>query len=146
MKIWKLAAGLIFSIASCLGHAAEPIKIAVTGPFSGSSSPMGLSMLAGVRLAIEEMNLGGGLFGRSLFLVERDDKADPETGKQVVDQARKSGRRAWLRQYGGSLGGTKVLSGSSYSGDQQCRYRWSHYKSIPATEVPGQLHFSQFGK
>ncbi len=86
MKIWKLAAGLIFSIASCLGHAAEPIKIAVTGPFSGSSSPMGLSMLAGVRLAIEEMNLGGGLFGRSLLLVERDDKADPETGKQVVEE------------------------------------------------------------
>lgn len=85
MKIRTLAAGLIFCIASFAGNTAEPIKIAVTGPFSGSSSPMGLSMLAGVRLAIEEMNLGGGLFGRSLLLVERDDKADPATGKQVVE-------------------------------------------------------------
>lgn len=85
MRIRKLATGLIFCIAPLIGSAAEPIKIAVTGPFSGSSSPMGLSMLAGVRLAIEEMNFGGGLFGRSLLLIERDDKADPATGKQVVE-------------------------------------------------------------
>ena len=51
----------ITGIALCLSmqtaQANEPIRIAVTGPYSGPSSPMGQSMLAGVRLAIGEMNL-----------------------------------------------------------------------------------------
>jgi branched-chain amino acid transport system substrate-binding protein len=69
-----------------LASALEPIKIGVTGPFSGPSAPMGQSMLAGVRLAVEEMNLGGGIKGRMIEIVERDDKADPATAKQIVEE------------------------------------------------------------
>jgi branched-chain amino acid transport system substrate-binding protein len=47
---------------------------------------MGLSMLAGVRMAAAEINQGGGLFGRPIELIERDDKSDPETGKQIVQE------------------------------------------------------------
>lgn len=79
----QLAAGL-FAAAALGAGATEPIRIAVTGPYTGSSSPMGLSMLAGVRIAAEEINLGGGILGRRIELVERDDKADPDTGKAVV--------------------------------------------------------------
>ena len=86
MQITKhLATGLILGFA-IQAYAAEPIKIAVTGPYTSSSSPMGLSMLAGVRLAASEINQGGGLFGRLIELVERDDKSDPETGKQIVQE------------------------------------------------------------
>lgn len=83
--IRHLAAAALAALASTAGAASDPIRIAVTGPFTGSSSPMGLSMRAGVRLAAEEINLGGGLFGRRLELLERDDKADPETGRQAVE-------------------------------------------------------------
>ena len=86
MQITKhLATGLILGFA-IQAYAAEPIKIAVTGPYTSSSSPMGLSMLAGVRLAASEINQGGGLFGRPIELVERDDKSDPETGKLIVQE------------------------------------------------------------
>lgn len=86
MQITKhLATSLILCFA-IQAYAADPIKIAVTGPYTSSSSPMGLSMLAGVRMAASEINLGGGLFGRLVELVERDDKADPETGKQIVQE------------------------------------------------------------
>lgn len=85
MNIRHLALGLLGALS--LGTAsAEPIRIAVTGPFTGPSAPMGLSMLSGVRIAVEEVNLGGGIFGRRIELVERDDKADPETGKKVVQE------------------------------------------------------------
>ncbi|MBK7898082.1 MAG: ABC transporter substrate-binding protein [Azonexus sp.] len=66
---------------------ADPVRIAVTGPYSGPSAPMGQSMLAGVKLAADEINLGGGLFGRPLELVIKDDKGDPETAKQVSTEA-----------------------------------------------------------
>ena len=83
--IRHLALGLLGAL-SLSAASAEPIRIAVTGPFTGSSAPMGLSMLAGVRIAAEEINLGGGIFGRRIELVERDDKADPATGKKVVQE------------------------------------------------------------
>jgi branched-chain amino acid transport system substrate-binding protein len=83
--IHQLATGLILSF-TIHATAAEPIRIAVTGPYTSGSSPMGLSMLAGVRMAAAEVNQGGGLFGRPIELIERDDKSDPETGKQIVQE------------------------------------------------------------
>jgi branched-chain amino acid transport system substrate-binding protein len=46
-------ATLSFSVAAI---AAEPIKIGVTGPFTGGSAPMGVSMRDGVKLAVADIN------------------------------------------------------------------------------------------
>ncbi|GAC1326170.1 MAG: ABC transporter substrate-binding protein [Collimonas sp.] len=72
---WSLAAG-----------AAEPIKIGVTGPFTGGSAPMGVSMRDGVRLAVADINAKGGVLGRQIQLVERDDEAKNERGVQVAQE------------------------------------------------------------
>lgn len=61
-----------------------PIRIGVSGPFTGGSSPMGISMREGIRIAIAEINAAGGLLGRTIELVERDDEARNERGAQVV--------------------------------------------------------------
>ena len=60
------------------------IKIGVYGPFTGGSSPMGLSMRDGVRLASDEINARGGILGKKIELVERDDQATNERGAQVM--------------------------------------------------------------
>ncbi|MCE4554154.1 ABC transporter substrate-binding protein [Pelomonas cellulosilytica] len=67
-------------------QAAEPIKIGVSGPFTGGSSSMGVSMRDGVRLAAEEINKAGGVLGRQLLLVERDDEAKNERGVQIAQE------------------------------------------------------------
>lgn len=65
--------------------AADTIRIGVSCPFSGGSADMGLSARNGVRLAIEEINsMAGGVGGKRLELVERDDQASPEVGIQVA--------------------------------------------------------------
>src|SRR5262245_43494808 len=56
------------------------IKIGVYSPFTGGSSPMGLSMRDGARIAAEEINAAGGVLGRKIELVERDDQATNERG------------------------------------------------------------------
>jgi len=66
--------------------AAEPIKIGVSGPFTGGSSSMGVSMRDGVRLAADEINKAGGVLGRPLLLVERDDEAKNERGVQIAQE------------------------------------------------------------
>jgi branched-chain amino acid transport system substrate-binding protein len=72
--------------ASFSAFAAETIKIGVSGPYTGGSSPMGASMRDGVRLATAEINAKGGVLGRQLELVERDDEAKPERGVQVTQE------------------------------------------------------------
>ena len=69
-----------------LAAAADPIKIGVAGPFTGGSSSMGVSMRDGVRLATAEINKAGGVLGRQIVLVERDDEAKNERGVQIAQE------------------------------------------------------------
>jgi branched-chain amino acid transport system substrate-binding protein len=71
---------------SCSASAADAIKIGVSGPFTGGSAPMGVSMRDGVRLAAAEINAKGGVLGRKLELVERDDEAKNERGVQIAQE------------------------------------------------------------
>ena len=71
---------------SIAGIAADPIKIGVTGPFTGGSAPMGVSMRDGVKLAVTEINAQGGILGRKIELIERDDEAKNERGVQVAQE------------------------------------------------------------
>ncbi len=66
--------------------AAEAIKIGVTGPFTGGSSSMGVSMRDGARLAAAEINKNGGVLGRQIQFVERDDEAKNEVGVQIAQE------------------------------------------------------------
>ena len=86
----KLASQLALSAAvltlSGLALAADPIKIGVSGPFTGGSSSMGVSMRDGVKLAVDEINKAGGVIGRQLQIVERDDEAKNERGVQIAQE------------------------------------------------------------
>jgi branched-chain amino acid transport system substrate-binding protein len=55
-------------------------RIGVIGPFTGPSADFGLPMLQGIQLAVDEINAVGGYLGRSLELVVKDDKANPDEG------------------------------------------------------------------
>lgn len=72
--------------STTMAFAADPIKIGVDGPFTGGSSSMGVSMRDGVRMAVEEINKAGGVIGRPLQLVERDDEAKNERGVQIAQE------------------------------------------------------------
>lgn len=67
-------------------NANAPIRIGVSGPFTGGSSPMGESMRNGIRLAVDEINQIGGINGRKVELVERDDEAKNELGAKIADE------------------------------------------------------------
>jgi branched-chain amino acid transport system substrate-binding protein len=77
-----LAAGVLLLVAT----AGDPIKIGVYGPFTGGSAGMGISMRNGVRLAAEQINARGGVLGRRVVLLERDDEARNERGGQIMQE------------------------------------------------------------
>ena len=80
----------IFAVASATlfatGAYAADIKVGVTGPYTGGSSSMGVSMRDGVRLAAKEINAAGGVNGNKIVLVERDDEAKNERGVQIAQE------------------------------------------------------------
>ena len=64
----------------------DEIKIGVYGPFSGGSAPMGVSMRNGAKIAVEEINAAGGVLGKKIALVDRDDEAKNERGGQIMQE------------------------------------------------------------
>ena len=77
------AAALLTNGAS---YAQEAIKIGVSGPYTGGSSSMGVSMRDGVRLAVKEINAAGGVGGKKIEIIERDDEAKNERGVQIAQE------------------------------------------------------------
>jgi branched-chain amino acid transport system substrate-binding protein len=85
----KLLALLLSTLAANAG-AADTVKIALTGPFSGGSAPMGTSARDGSKLAIAEINAAGGIpvGGKKLKIevIERDDEAKNERGALIAQE------------------------------------------------------------
>ncbi|MDB5755306.1 MAG: amino acid transporter substrate-binding protein [Massilia sp.] len=84
-KLNAIVAGVVLGF-SMSAMAAEPIKIGVSGPFTAGSAPMGVSMRDGVKLAAAEINAKGGVLGRQIQLIERDDEGSPPRGVQVAQE------------------------------------------------------------
>jgi branched-chain amino acid transport system substrate-binding protein len=85
-RYFKLTAAAALALATVAAFAADVIKVGVSGPFTGGSSSMGVSMRDGVRLAVAEINKAGGVLGRKIQLVERDDEAKNERGVQIAQE------------------------------------------------------------
>ncbi|MCP1571801.1 ABC transporter substrate-binding protein [Herbaspirillum rubrisubalbicans] len=84
-KTQAFVAAALMSLA-LTSQAADPIKIGVSGPYTGGSAPMGVSMRDGVKLAVAEINAAGGVLGRQIQLIERDDEAKNERGVQIAQE------------------------------------------------------------
>ncbi|MBI4635066.1 MAG: ABC transporter substrate-binding protein [Candidatus Rokubacteria bacterium] len=68
---------LVVAAAATAG-AAEPIVLGEINPRTGQFAVQGTAIHQGVVLAIEEANVRGGIAGRSLKLVSRDDEGKPQ--------------------------------------------------------------------
>ncbi len=70
----------------CTKKSGDEIKIGVFGPFTGGSAPMGVSMRNGVQIAMDQINASGGVLGKKLVMVDRDDEAKNERGGQIMQE------------------------------------------------------------
>ncbi len=98
MKLKSIVTAIALA-ASFSAFAADSIKIGLSGPFTGGSSPMGVSMRDGVKLAAADINAKGGILGRKIELIERDDQADNGRGVQVAQELINKERRRCHRGF-----------------------------------------------
>ncbi len=74
------AAAFFLTAAAPAAHAADAIKVGLIATLSGSSAKSGEAITRGLTLAIDEINAKGGIQGRKLELVSRDDESNPSKG------------------------------------------------------------------
>jgi len=86
----RLLASLSMFGLALPAFAADTVKLAITGPFTGGSAPMGASMRDGAKLAITEINAAGGIQVGSVKMkidvIERDDEAKNERGALIAQE------------------------------------------------------------
>ena len=114
------AAGLtgvagITSLAGCTlgsGGSSEKITIGATLPLSGQFSSLATDMEEGYRLGVKLMNEDGGVNGREVELVLRDDESDPRTVRQQLQQITSNNDVDMLW---GSFSSLLVTAGSAFA-------------------------------
>ncbi len=83
----RLAGAAMAALLSTAAMAQSgPIKIGLSGPMTGGSASMGVSMRDGAKLALAEVNKAGGVLGRQVQFVERDDEGKNELGVQIAQE------------------------------------------------------------
>ncbi len=77
---------LATSILSAPASAADPIKIGVVTPLSGTYSPIGQQVRWGLEMATKEVNASGGIVGRQIQLLFEDEEANPAVAVQKAEK------------------------------------------------------------
>jgi branched-chain amino acid transport system substrate-binding protein len=108
--------------------AAEPILIGEIDSRTGILAAQGVAIAEGVRIAIDTVNAAGGVGGRPLRLLERDDEGKAETlrgGRAGRSPRRRGPRRLWTAWSGPSArsdGGSLPVPPLSTSADRRGAY------------------------
>ena len=78
-----IASAFVLSLLSSAAIAADPVKIGFLSTFSGPAGQLGQELLDGFNLALEEN--GKTIGGRPVEVIQGDDQAKPDVGRQAAD-------------------------------------------------------------
>ena len=90
MKFATMMVAACLLAASGAAHAEEPVKIGFISTFSGPSGQLGQELFDGFNLGLK--SVGGTLGGRPVQVVQGDDQAKPDVGRQLADKMIESDR------------------------------------------------------
>ncbi|MGA7749010.1 MAG: ABC transporter substrate-binding protein [Gallionella sp.] len=132
---------LLLGMFTASAFAADNIKIAITGPFSGGSAPMGTSMRDGAKLAITEINAAGGISvagkKKKIEIIERDDEGKNERGALIAQEL------ASMDDLSGVIG--SVNTGVVMAGDKHLQEKGITKIITPAAGSSSMTQWSKAG-
>lgn len=129
-----LAAAWLLLITGC-GGSSDPILIGLAGSLS---DPVGVPMKHAAELAVAEINANGGVSGRLLELVERDDYADPDSAVFVATDLYEAGVSAVI---GHIFSGMTLAAAPVYNGGRDPVAAISPSSSSPEISTAGDYTF-----
>ena len=87
----KVLFGVLASLFLVACGAQEPISVGFAGVLTGPQADLGVAGRDGVILAVEQINEQGGINGRPIELIIKDDQGDPETARKVDAELAEAG-------------------------------------------------------
>jgi len=82
----RIIASILVLAACAPASAADAVRLGTINPLTGKLANHGQEILSGIECAVEEVNGAGGVGGRPVQLISRDDQSQPETAvNQVQD-------------------------------------------------------------
>jgi branched-chain amino acid transport system substrate-binding protein len=79
-----LALAVVTVLAVTPTHAQKVIKVAMINTTTGGAALYGLAGIEGAKIAVAELNAAGGLLGRKVDMLVRDDAAKPDVGAREI--------------------------------------------------------------
>lgn len=92
----KSACMVLAATGACGAQAADPIRIGVVTPLSGTYAPIGEQVRRGIELATKEINDSGGIAGRRIELSIEDEEANPAVATQKAEKLFQVGKVDFL--------------------------------------------------
>ena len=74
------AAATVLSLGAVSAHAQDTLKLGLVAAMSGQSAKSGEAIVRGLSIAVDEVNAKGGLLGKKVELIVRDDESNPAKG------------------------------------------------------------------
>lgn len=130
-----LALATALAALGCGQGSSEPVRIGVAGPFS---DPVGLPMKLAAELAAGEINAKGGVDGRPIELLIRDDFANPDSAVYIATDLKSAGVAAVV---GHLWSGTTIAAAPVYNGGDDAVVAISPSSSAPAVSAAGPWTF-----
>jgi branched-chain amino acid transport system substrate-binding protein len=81
-----VGAACMAMFTSASAQAADPIKVGVVTPLSGTYAPIGKQVRWGAELAVKEINAAGGVNGRPFELLFEDEEANPPVAVRKAEK------------------------------------------------------------
>ena len=81
-----IAALVVAACGTSSSSSSAPIKVGITGPFTGPYTDPGNAIKNAGELAIADINAAGGINGRKLQAVTEDDACDAQQGVQAAEK------------------------------------------------------------
>jgi branched-chain amino acid transport system substrate-binding protein len=125
---------LSWLVIGCSG-ARDPIRIGLAGSLS---DPVGIPMKHAAELAVAEINAKGGIGGRPLELLQRDDYADPDSAVFVATDLYEAGVSAVI---GHIFSGMTLAAAPVYNGGPDPVAAISPSSSSPDISTAGDYTF-----
>lgn len=121
---------------------AEPIRIGVSTPITGSFAENGIGTQVALEMAAEEINAAGGVQGRTIELVIQDSKSEPTQSAQIATMFTEDD--TILAEIGDFASGACIAAAPIY--EEAGMVQLSPTASNPDYTLQGEYMFSIFGK
>ncbi len=128
-----LAAGLSILFFASGALAANTIKVGIVDSYSGGAAAFGLDLLDGFKMAVAEINAKGGVLGKKIEYVTRDEKFQPAV---ALSMAKELVMKEHVDLLMGTISSASALAISQFAKTEKLPFLCTYSKS---EKISGEL-------